>query len=86
LLNKPLILKKKNKRRMRFRKKFLIPFTSKGNKSRMGKGKGGISNLMCKLYPYHALFLLHRVSVLKAVKVFTKLRAKFGCYIKLQKY
>lgn len=79
-------IKKKNKSRMRFKKNFLIPITEKGAKSRMGKGKGAISYHTAKLSNNDSLFLLDRVSFLKAKKVFNKLRYKLGFPIKLKQY
>jgi ribosomal protein L16/L10AE len=74
----PLIVKKQNKKRMRFRNTFLIPITAKGNKSRMGKGKGAISLYMSHLHLNSILFNLYRVSKYRLIKVFKKLRMKLG--------
>jgi ribosomal protein L16/L10AE len=63
---------------MRFRNTFLIPITAKGNKSRMGKGKGAISLYMSHLHLNSILFNLYRVSNYRLIKVFKKLRMKLG--------
>jgi ribosomal protein L16/L10AE len=74
----PLIIKKRNKKRMRFKDNFFIPITKKGNKSRMGKGKGIISSYMCHLYLNNLLFNLYRISKYKKFTVFKKLKMKLG--------
>jgi ribosomal protein L16/L10AE len=67
-----------NKKRMKFKHVYSIPYTKKGARSRMGKGKGAISMYLCNIYLNMILYNLFRLSYLKKNILERKLRLKLG--------
>jgi ribosomal protein L16/L10AE len=67
-----------NKKRMKFKHIYSIPYTKKGVRSRMGKGKGAINLYLCNIYLNMILYNLYRLSYLKKNILERKLRLKLG--------
>lgn len=70
--------KELNKIRTKFRNVFNIPFTKKGEKNRMGKGKGEFDVFYSKLHQNFTYFLLHRLSKDTVKKLYRKIRYRLG--------
>jgi len=63
---------------MKFKHVYSVPYTKKGTRSRMGKGKGAIDIYLCNIYSNMILYTLYRLSYFKKKILERKLRLKLG--------